>query len=183
MAVPSKQAGKQLSSGSTFHDSLGAMNAVVQQDVTGCGIACVVTLAGVTYRQARSVAHGLGISPKDPRLWCDTAYVRTLLHHYGIRTADKEQRFHSWNALPDVALLAIKWRLVRGGAFWHWVVFYRGPHGAVVLDPKRGLRTNRRTDFGRMKPKWFIEILPPAMVPRRTRRTHRWTLPAYLPHN
>jgi hypothetical protein len=172
MTVPIKQRLKQLSSGSTFHDSLSAMNAVVQRDVTGCGIACVAALSGVTYSQARSVAHGLGISAEDPRLWSDTKYVRTLLHHYDIRAADKEQPFHSWNALPDVALLAIKWRRVRGRAFWHWVVFCRGRHGTVVLDPKRGLRTNRRTDFGRIKPKWFIEILAPALVSRRTRPTH-----------
>jgi ABC-type bacteriocin/lantibiotic exporter with double-glycine peptidase domain len=151
------------------HHSYGAMKPVIQQDVTGCGIASVATLARVTYRQAQSVAHGLGISAEDTRLWSDTAYVRTLLHHYGIRAADKEQPFHSWDTLPNLALLAIKWHSERSRAFWHWSVFYRGPHGAVVLDPKRGLRTNRRTDFGRMKPKWFIEILAPALVPRRTR--------------
>jgi hypothetical protein len=87
------------------------MNAVVQRDVTGCGIACVAALSGVTYRQAQSVAHGLGISAEDPRLWSDTAYVRTLLHHYGIRTADKEQPFDAWDTLQDLALLALKWHL------------------------------------------------------------------------
>lgn len=148
------------------------MKPVIQQDVTGCGIASVATLAGVTYRQAQAVAQQLGISAEDPRLWSDTTYVRTLLRHYGVRASDKEQPFHSWNKLPNLALLAIKWHSKRGRALWHWVVFYRGPHGAIVLDPKRGLRTNRRTDFGRMKPKWFIEILVPIIVPRRTRRTH-----------
>jgi ABC-type bacteriocin/lantibiotic exporter with double-glycine peptidase domain len=173
MRVPSKQGLKPLSSGFTVHHSYGSMKTVIQQEVTGCGIASVAMLAGVTYLQAQRVAHRLDISAQDPRLWSDTAYVRTLLHHYGIRTADKEQPFDTWDTLPNLALLALKWHRERGRAFWHWVVFYRGPHGAVVLDPKRGLRTNRRTDFGRMKPKWFIEILPPAMLPRRTRRTHR----------
>jgi hypothetical protein len=27
-----------------------------------------------------------------------------------------------------------------------------------VLDPKKSLQTNRRTDFGRMKPKWYIPL-------------------------
>ena len=148
------------------------MKPVIQEDATGCGIASVATLVGVTYRQARHVAQQLGISVEDPRLWSDTTYVRTLLRHYGVRVSDKKQPFHSWNALPNLALLAIKWHRERGRAFWHWVVFYRGPQGRVVLDPKRGLRTNRRTDFGRMKPKWFIEILVPAIAPLRTRRTH-----------
>lgn len=148
------------------------MKSVIQQEVTGCGIASVATLAGVTYPQAQRVAHQFGVYAEDDRLWSDTKYVRTLLHHYHIRASDKEKPFVSWDMLPNLALLAIKWRVERDRAFWHWVVFCREPRGAVVLDPKRGLRTNRRTDFGRMKPKWFIEILAPAMVPRRTWRTH-----------
>jgi hypothetical protein len=148
------------------------MKPVIQQDVTGCGIASIAAIVGATYRQVQSVAHGLGISADDPRLWSDTTYVRSLLRHYGVRTSDKEQPFRSWDTLPSRALLAIKWHSERGRVFWHWVVFDREPHGAVVLDPKRGLRTSRRTDFGRMKPKWFIEILVPVMIPRRTRRAH-----------
>ena|SRR3982750_1864616 len=157
-----------------FHGSLqcDAIKPVVQKDVTGCGIASVATLAGVPYESTRRVARRLGISAEDPQLWSDTRYVRALLHHYSLRAANKEQPFHSWDALPNLALLAIKWHVQRGRAYWHWVVFNREPHGAVVLDPKHGLRTNRRTDFGRMKPKWFIAILAPRMVPMRARRTH-----------
>jgi len=118
----------------------------------------VATLAGVTYREARREANRLGIFATDSRLWSETDYVRRLLEHYGIRRARNEARFVSWQALPPVALLAIKWRKVAGRAYWHWVVFRRGPNGPVVLDPKRGPRTNTRTDFGRMRPKWFIAI-------------------------
>jgi hypothetical protein len=38
------------------------------------------------------------------------------------------------------------------------VVFVREGGDAFVLDSKKALRTNRRTDFGRMKPKWFIPV-------------------------
>jgi ABC-type bacteriocin/lantibiotic exporter with double-glycine peptidase domain len=134
------------------------MKPVVQQERTGCGIASVATVAGVTYRRARRVANRLGIFAKDPQLWSDTSYVRRLLRQYHVRAARTEARFVSWQALPDLALLAIKWHQVSGRPFWHWVVFWRGPKGPVVLDPKRTLRTHRRTDFGRMRPKWFIGI-------------------------
>jgi hypothetical protein len=30
--------------------------------------------------------------------------------------------------------------------------------GSCVLDPKKALCTHRRTDFGRIKPKWFIGL-------------------------
>jgi hypothetical protein len=62
-----------------------AMKAVLQQEATGCGIASVATLAGVTYRHVQRAADQFGISAQDDRLWSDTAYVRTLLRHYGIR--------------------------------------------------------------------------------------------------
>ena len=41
------------------------MKPVVQEEKTGCGIASVAMLAGVTYRQARRAAHELGIEVKS----------------------------------------------------------------------------------------------------------------------
>ena len=134
------------------------MKRVVQEEATGCGIASVATLARVTYREAQDVAKGMGISAADPCLWSTTGYVRRLLIHYGIRTSTGESPFTSWERLPPVALLAIKSYRSAGHEFWHWVVFHRGLKGPVVLDSKRTLRRGERTDFGRMKPKWFIAV-------------------------
>ena len=134
------------------------MKPVIQEERTGCGIASVATVAGVSYRQAQRVANRLDIFADDPRLWSETGYVRRLLRQFGVHAARTETRFTTWRALPRLALLAIKWHRVRGRAFWHWVVFWRGPSGAVVLDSKCALRLHRRTDFGRMRPKWFIAI-------------------------
>jgi hypothetical protein len=131
---------------------------VVQRERTGCSIASVATLAGVSYTQARRAANRLGVSADDPRLWSETQPVRDILKHFGIRAARGEAPFVSWAALPEVALLAIKWHRVKGRAFWHWVVFWRSPGGPVVLDSKQALRYHVRTDFGRMKPKWWIKI-------------------------
>jgi hypothetical protein len=131
---------------------------VVQLERTGCGIASVAALAGVSYRQAQRVANSLGIYADNPKLWSETGYVRRLLKEYGIRPVSTEMPFTSWEALPGLALLAIKWHKERDRIFWHWVVFWRGPHGPVVLDSKCALREHIRTDFGRMKPKWFIPV-------------------------
>jgi len=134
------------------------MKAIVQEELTGCGIASVAVLAGITYKQSQRAAKRLGIDAGDSRLWSETRHVRSLLKHHGIRCSARETPFSSWAALPDTALLSIKWHLERGTPFWHWVVFWRGPQGPVVFDPKPALRSNTRTDFGRMKPKWFIAI-------------------------
>lgn len=136
------------------------MKPVVQLERTGCGIASVATLAGVNYAQAKHVANRLGISADDQKLWSEADHVRRLLKEYGFQAARHEVPFSSWEALPDLALLAIKWHEERGRAFWHWVVFWRGPRGPVVLDSKRTLRRHVRTDFGRMKPKWCIPVDP-----------------------
>jgi hypothetical protein len=135
-----------------------AMKPVVQLERTGCGIASVAALADVSYREMRRVASRLGIFAEDSKLWSETGYVRRLLAEYGIRSARTEIPFTSWEALPDRALLAVKWHKEQNRTCWHWVVFWRGPRGPVVLDSKRTLRRHVRTDFSRIKPKWFISI-------------------------
>ena len=134
------------------------MKAVVQEEKTGCGIASVAALARVSYTRARTEANRLGIYAEDPQLWSNTQYVRTLLKQFGLSTSGKEQTFRSWEKLPDLALLAIKWHRENGKPFWHWVVFVREGHQNYVLDSRKALKKNRRTDFGRIKPKWFIEV-------------------------
>jgi len=135
------------------------VKSVVQQEPTGCGIASVAALAGLSYARAKAIAGSLGISAHDERLWSETAHVRELLGHLGVKAGTSEHPFRSWESLPDLALLSIKWHLEKGRPFWHWVVFVRDIRGARVLDPKKSLRHNVRTDFGRMKPKWFIPIV------------------------
>ena len=134
------------------------MKPIVQEEMTGCGIASVAALAGVSYKDVRLVANKLGIYAADVRLWSETQPVRRLLRHFGLRAVRGEKPFQLWDALPPLALLATKWHLERGKPYWHWAVFWRGPQGAVVLDSKKALRANVRTDFWRILPKWFIEV-------------------------
>ena len=134
------------------------MKPVVQLERTGCGIASVAALAGVSYTAAKRVANRIGISAADSRLWSETTPVRRLLRQYRLQSSARPTPFDSWDALPDRALLAIKWHRKSGQAYWHWVVFVRDSSGTYVLDSKRSLNRHVRTDFGRMKPKWFLEI-------------------------
>lgn len=152
------------------------MKPVIQLEPTGCGIASVAALAGVSYSRARSVANSLGISAEDRKLWSETAYVRKLLGQFRLRTSSTEKPFQSWDALPNLALLSIKWHIENGRPFWHWVVFVRDNDRAYVLDPKRGLRQHTRTDFGRMKPKWFIGVAgaEPSLAADTPQAARRW---------
>jgi hypothetical protein len=131
---------------------------VVQLERTGCGIASVAAIAGLSYPKAKLVAESLGIYAADKALWSDTSYIRKLLQHLGFGASPRELPFRSWSALPDLALLSIKWHLEHGRPYWHWIVFVREGDCEYVLDSKKSLRKNRRTDFGRMQPKWFIAV-------------------------
>ena len=135
------------------------MKPVIQQEKTGCGIAACAALAGISYLEAKRIANSLGISADDQSLWSTTAHARRLLSQVGIQATAPETSFTDWHTLPDRALLAIKWHEENGCPFWHWTVFVHDASGAYVLDSKKALKNNVRTYFGRMKPKWFIEIL------------------------
>jgi hypothetical protein len=90
------------------------MKPVIQLERTGCGIAAVAAMAGVSYRQAQRTANQLGIFARDPKLWSETDHVRCLLKKYRLRPASTEQPFRSWNSLPNLALLTIKWHREQG---------------------------------------------------------------------
>jgi hypothetical protein len=134
------------------------MKPVIQEELTGCAIASTAALAGVSYAAAKKVANSLGISAADPTLWSSTMHIRKLLKHYNIKAGPKQTPFNNWQSLPDLALLAVKWHMEKDTPYWHWVVFIRDSSGEYVLDSKKALKHNKRTDFGRIKPKWFIGI-------------------------
>ncbi|MCF6257095.1 MAG: hypothetical protein L3K25_12490 [Gammaproteobacteria bacterium] len=134
------------------------MKPVIQQEIAGCAIASTAALASVSYTAAKKAAKNLGITAADPTLWSDTAPIRQLLRHYRIKADKHETPFTDWQSLPDRALLAIKWHLEKDTPYWHWAVFVRDADGEYVLDSKKALKQNVRTDFGRIKPKWFIGV-------------------------
>ncbi|NQZ54216.1 MAG: hypothetical protein HRT93_08195 [Piscirickettsiaceae bacterium] len=134
------------------------MKVVIQQQKTGCAIASAAAIADISYQEARTIANGMGIFTEDVNLWSKTDYIRKLLQKLGVEIAVTETPFSTWESLPNCALLAIKWQRLDDIAYWHWVVFVREGEQSYVLDSNKGLKTNKRTDFGRIKPKWFIAI-------------------------
>lgn len=134
------------------------MKPVVQEEKTGCGIATAAAIAGISYNEAKKIANGMGIYAEDQALWSDTQYVRRLLAELGFRTDTEEIPFNSWESLPDCALIALKWQSKSGKPLWHWAVFIREDNKPYVFDSKKVLKSQVRTDFGRMKPKWHIKV-------------------------
>jgi hypothetical protein len=90
------------------------MKPVVQEEKTGCAIACSATIAGVSYKEARKIANSIGIYAEDSALWSETNFIRRLIEKFGIKADKKEIPFTNWELLPNCALLSIKWHLERG---------------------------------------------------------------------
>ena len=134
------------------------MKPVIQEERTGCGIAAVANILGKTYAQMKTIANTMGIYAADTSLWSDTQYVRRMLASAGVATSAEEKPFSTWDALPDLALLSIKYHREGDKDFWHWVVFKRVDGQSMVLDSASYLPSNLRTDFAAMQPKWFIEV-------------------------
>ena len=137
------------------------MPAVIQEETTGCGIACCAALASVSYQQAKKVANSLGIFATVLRLRSDIEPVRKILAHMNFSSTNSQTPFSSWSDLPDLALLAVKWHIYQGQPCWHWVVFVREGQDSYVLDSNARLKQNIRNDFGRIQPKWFLEVKHP----------------------
>jgi len=136
-----------------------ALSPVIQEEVSGCGIASVANILGKSYSEMKSIANAMGIYADDESLWSKTEYVRRMLSKHGVSASKDEVPFESWERLPDVALLSIKHYQENGKNFWHWVVFRRVRNKSFVLDSANYLESNVRVDFDSMDPKWFIEIL------------------------
>ena len=137
---------------------LMSLKAIRQEETTGCGIASVANILGLSYQTVKTQANRLGIYAGDHALYSDTAYVRTLLGHYAVKTHDQELPFSDWKSLPNLALLAIKYYEEAGQAFWHWVVFKRINGQDYVLDSSQSLTQHLIQDFDQMQPKWFIPV-------------------------
>ncbi len=45
------------------------MMAVIQEEKTGCAIACSAAIAGISYEEARKIANGMGIYTEDSDLY------------------------------------------------------------------------------------------------------------------
>ena len=131
---------------------------IIQEEKTGCGIASVANIAGLSYSEVKKTANSLGIFAEDKALFSDTLYIRRLLKYYGVETSEDEIPFKSWQSLPDCALLAVNHRKEDNFIFWHWVVFKRTKDFAIVQDSAVYLKNNDRTDFDSINPEWFIEI-------------------------
>jgi len=123
--------------------SLYGIERVFQDDHTGCGLACVAMIAGVSYREVRKFAidHGIFSSGNDSGVSADG--VMKLLKLFNVDTAIRNS-ITNWKRVPQVGMLGIN------DSRPHWVVAVRTREDCFLIDPSSHVSQKRRRDFGRI---------------------------------
>jgi len=132
------------------------MKRVLQGNPSGCGLACVAMLANRSYREVRDKARLIPGFDNDHCLRTNASELRSLLEEYGISASKHLIPFRDWNHLPNLCILAINYN--ESTEIWHWVIFTSNNGNKYVLDPNPHIKTSRRTDFRRIKTKWYLKI-------------------------
>ena len=133
------------------------MRRVKQGDPTGCGLACIAMLAGSDYNTVRELAiKELGFEDSGA-FYTGTNHLRYLSDSFNIELGKKRRQFKSFEALPEIAILAINYK--EDSDTWHWVVYRRTINDEFVYDPRKNIKANKRRDFGRIKAKWFLPVI------------------------
>lgn len=138
------------------------MNTAMQLERTGCGIASVAVLAGMSYAQAKRVANRLGIFADDSKLWSETGYVRRLLKD--MELGRRELKCPSPHGRPCRILLCSPSNGTKSG-------IVRSGIGSSSGEGLTGLSCSRATDS-------YSDRLRPheAQVVHRRQDRYKWTV-------
>ncbi len=128
---------------------------VIQDDSTGCGLACVAMLSGYSYAHVRKKAIEKKILQTNGDFYTNFSDIRNLLIEFKI-TAGERKLKRQWKNLPLKSIVEINFN--KDTKNWHWVVCINEEIGMYVLDPNKKIRSNKRTDFNRMRIRSYIPI-------------------------
>lgn len=131
---------------------------IIQEDVTGCGIACAAMLAGISYSRAKTIALRLGIVGQKPSYYTNASDISKLLRELGLAPS-KGRKLSKWSSLRILSVVGVNFSETTGN--WHWVVYVPSTAGGHVLDPRATVKTRLRTDWARLRPRSYIPVLQP----------------------
>ena len=127
------------------------MKRIVQQDETDCGIACIAMLAGKSYKNVRDVAVNECDLEFKGELYTDTAALAGLGTKYKLEIGGRRLKFKEFEHLPDTALLVMDLHKENRKSYWHWAIFQRESGREFVLDPKKSIKSDKRTGLKRIE--------------------------------
>ena len=128
---------------------------VLQQDATGCGIACAAMIAGVSYAYAKAIAIELGLIEKSGSQYTTSRKLIRLLAELDVIALTGRKLKH-WESVDCLSIVGINYR--PNHEIWHWVVYVPDDKIGYVLDPRRIVKSSKRVDFTRMRPRSYIPV-------------------------
>ncbi|NWK59845.1 hypothetical protein HYI04_10685 [Acinetobacter sp. SwsAc2] len=132
---------------------------VIQEDSTGCGIACIAMVAGISYAEAKQITLNNEILKKSVKnFYTTTKDLVNVLNSIGIESS-KGRKVRYWSSINTISIVGINF--LETTDTWHWVLFIPNEDTGYVLDPSKRVKTEKRTDFSRMRLRSYIPISLP----------------------
>ncbi|NML29020.1 cysteine peptidase family C39 domain-containing protein [Zoogloea dura] len=131
------------------------MKRVIQEDSTGCGLACIAMIVGTRYKTIKKQAHELlhDWPSRSRSFYTEAAHLKTLLKAHSIEYGNY-RRTDNWPQIKvELAIAAIN---LRKNGNWHWVVFKQQNNDAYILDPRS--KQEKRRDFRRARLHAYLPI-------------------------
>lgn len=132
---------------------------VIQEDPTGCGIACIAMLVKEPYSYVKKILLKNYFFENSNVFYTNSSDLRIGMEIFGIKSK-KARAIKYWSTIKDLSIVAINYS--EKSNTWHWVIYVPDNVGKYdyVIDPKKSIKTLKRTDFKKMKLKLYIPIVP-----------------------
>ena len=86
------------------------MRRVIQEDTTGCGLACIAMLSGRKYKDVRQVALNEFEFDDGGAFYTGTRDLVNLGQCFSLKIGNRRRKFKSFDLLPNKAILAINYK-------------------------------------------------------------------------
>ena len=128
---------------------------IIQDDATGCGLACVAMIVGATYAEVKKVALDNGILEEKRTFYTISRDLISLLNYFNFKAEIGREVSH-WSSIQSLSIVAINFR--ESSNSWHWVVYVPDENQGYVLDPHKKIKKEQRRDLSRMRLRSYIPI-------------------------
>lgn len=128
---------------------------ILQEDATGCGLACVAMIVGKTYAEVKKMALDNGILEEKRTFYTISSDLINLLDCFNFK-AQRGRKVNHWSSVQTVSIVAINFR--ESNKSWHWVVYVPDENQGYVIDPHKKIKNDKRVDFSRMRLRSYIPI-------------------------
>lgn len=109
---------------------------MLQQDLSGCGVACLAMVGNIPYQVARATFDAIGTPSRRPKLPYASNFkqLSQALALCGVHSS--VERWQGWQHFSGVGILAVNAWPGSSSRNWHWVVAESHPTFEIVVhDP------------------------------------------------